>query len=286
MPLPRPSLEHEGPLARGAALLRLMASAGRRGVALTALADATGLPNSTVHRLLAQLVQQRLAVQLESSRLYAIGPLAYELGLSAAQQFDVRQVCRPSMEHLASRAAETVYLVQRSGLEAVCIDLVQGPSAVRVVTLDMGSRRPLGLGAGGLAILADLPPEEGEEVFAHVSRPIREEWRFSEEDLRESMLWAREHRHAIIRNRITPGVTAVGKSFRDSLGQVFGAVTVAGLNTRMTPSRIEQVLDQLELATRTIERALRGHQWARYSVSPKQFPQISQTSHETIDPQA
>jgi DNA-binding IclR family transcriptional regulator len=265
MPVSKTHLEHEGPLARGVALLRLLATAGRRGVALTSLADATGLPNSTVHRLLAQLVQQRLAVQLDTSRLYAIGPLAYELGLSAAQQFDVRQVCRPSMEQLAAHAAETVYLVQRSGLEAVCIDLVQGPSAVRVVTLQMGSRRPLGLGAGGLAILADLPREEGEEVVAQVCGPISAQWRFSEADLRESIQWAREHHHAIIRNRITPGVTAVGKSFKDSLGQVLGAVTVAGLNARMTPARIDLVLDQLHAATRTIERALRSHQWARYS---------------------
>jgi hypothetical protein len=27
------------------------------------------------------------------------------------------------------------------------------------------------------------------------------------------------------------------------------------------------VLEQLHLATRTIERALRGHQWARYSAA-------------------
>ena len=265
MPSPKTNLEHEGPLARGAALLRLLATAGRRGVALTTLADATGLANSTVHRLLSQLVTQRLAVQLDTTRLYAIGPLAYELGLSAAQQFDVRQVCRPSMEKLAITAAETVYLVQRSGQEAVCIDLVQGPSAVRVVTLQMGSRRPLGLGAGGLAILADLPEDEGDDVYTEVAPAINAEWRFSPEDLRESMQWARVHRHAIIRNRITPGVTAVGKSFKDSLGQVFGAVTVAGLNARMTDARITSLLDNLNMATRTIERALRGHQWARYS---------------------
>ena len=265
MPAINTHLEREGPIARGAALLRLLATAGRRGVALTTLAGATGLAHSTVHRLLAQLVRQRLAVQLEASRLYAIGPLAYELGLSAAQQFDVRQVCRPSMEQLAAKTSETVYLVQRSGLEAVCIDLVQGPSAVPVVTLQMGSRRPLGLGAGGLAILADLPREEGEEVFAQVCEPIQATWHFSAHDLRASMLSARLHRHAIIRNRITPGVTAVGKSVRDSLGQVFGAVTVAGLNTRMTDTRLAGVLEQLGLATRAIERALRGHQWARYS---------------------
>ncbi|MBU3651647.1 MAG: IclR family transcriptional regulator [Limnohabitans sp.] len=261
-PLP---LDHEGPIARGAALLRLMATAGRRGMALTAMSDITGLPNSTVHRLLAQLVRQRLAVQLDASRRYAIGPLAYELGLSAAQQFDVRQVCRPAMEKLATDTAETVYLVQRSGLEAVCIDLVPGPSAVRVLTLQVGSRRPLGLGAGGLAILATLDDDEREDVFSRVMGQIESEWRFAPQELRESMARARLAHDAVIRNRITPGVTAMGRSFKDSLGQVLGAVTVAGVNARMTESRMSQHRQHLLAATRAIEKALRGQQWARYA---------------------
>src|SRR5438876_9925277 len=132
-------LRHAGPIARGTELLRLLAAAGRRGISLTAWSRRTGLANSTVHRLLAQLLQERIAMQLEASRLYAIGPLAYELGLVAAQQFDIRELCRPAMERLAAASAETVYLVQRSGVEAVCIVLLQGPTAVRVVTLQIGS---------------------------------------------------------------------------------------------------------------------------------------------------
>ena len=263
----RLNLTREGPIARGAALLRLLATAGWRGMALTTLADNTGLPNSTVHRLLAQLVRQRLAVQLDDTRRYAIGPLAYELGLSAAQQFDVRQVCRQAMEKLAADCAETVYLVQRSGMEAVCIDLVPGPSTVRVVTLQVGSRRPLGLGAGGLAILAALEPEEGDEVFQRVVGSIATDWHFPAPELRESMLHARQAHYAVIRNRITPGVTALGKSFSDSLGQVLGAVTVAGVNARMSDQRIEQHVHSLQVTTRAIEKALRGQQWARYASS-------------------
>ena len=100
-------LQHAGPLARGAALLRLLATAGRRGAALSTLAQATGLAASTTHRLLGQLVAQRLAMQLDDSRRYAIGPMAYELGLAAAQQFDIRGLCRPALEQLALEAGET-----------------------------------------------------------------------------------------------------------------------------------------------------------------------------------
>lgn len=257
-------LLHEGPLVRGIALLRVLASAGRRGAALTVLAERTGLPNSTVHRLLAQLIRQRLVMQLEERRAYVIGPLAYELGLVAAQQFDIRELCRPAMERLATDSTETVYLIQRSGFEAVCIDFFQGPGTLRVVTLQTGSRRPLGLGAGGLAILAALDQKESDEVLSVVMGSIETEWRFSETELRESLIKARAQGYAMIANRITAGVTAFGKPFRDGLGQVFGAVTVAGLNSRMTPKRIDLLHAGLTNAAATIEKALRGHHWTRY----------------------
>lgn len=256
----------DGPLSRALALLRLLAAAGRPGIALSSLAQHAQLPLSTVHRLLMQLLSERLAMQLEGEKRYAIGPLAYELGLVAAQQFDIRELCRPAMERLAAESSETVYLLQRSGQEAVCLELQQGPTTVRVVTLQIGSRRPLGLGAGGLAILAALPKEEGDEIFDAVSPVIERDWRFPAPLLRQSLEQARAQGWASISNRITPGVTAIGKSFGDSLGQVFGAVTVAGLNPRMTPERIEMHITRLRSAARSIERALRGHQWARYAV--------------------
>lgn len=268
-PDPTAALVHEGPLIRGIALLRLLAAAGRRGVALTQLARSSGLPNSTVHRLLQQLLSNRLAMQSESSSRYVIGPLAYELGLVAAHQFDIRQLCQPAMERLALDAADTVYLVQRSGTEAVCVDLRQGPSTMQVTTLQIGSRRPLGLGAGGLAILAALPEEEADEIVAVVLGIIEREWHLPEAILRGSLQAARERQVSVIENRITAGVTAIGRSFRDSLGHVFGAITVAGSSARMTRNRTSALEGHLRDAACSIEHALHGHQWAQYAAGSR-----------------
>ena len=263
------ALAHEGPLTRGIVLLRHLAAAGRRGAALTHLARQAGLPNSTVHRLLQQLLRHRLAMQIEGHARYVIGPLAYELGLVAAHQFDIRQLCQPAMERLARDAADTVYLMQRSGTEAVCVDLRQGPTMMRGTALQIGSRRPLGLGAGGLAILAALPADEAEEVLAAVAAIIESEWHFPETVLRESLLAARVRGLAVIENRITAGVTAVGRSFRDSLGHVFGAITVAGPSARMTRHRTAAIEGSLRDAAQAIEKALSGYQWARYATGAR-----------------
>lgn len=256
-------LTHEGPIVRSTFLLRLLATAGPHGAALTQLAAQTGLAPSTVHRLLRQLAGQRHAMQIDSSGRYALGPLAYELGLAAAQQFDIREICRPAMERLARDAAETAYLAQRSGDEEVCIELVEGPGTVRIARLRIGSRRPLGLGSSGLAILGSLPSDQAGAILVRVQPTIVQSWRVAPDVLARSVDETRKSGYAIIQNRITPGVTGIGRSFRDSLGHVLGAISLAGANERMKPAQLRRFRGALDMAAREIEAKLRGHQWAR-----------------------
>lgn len=250
------TLDHAGPLKRSMALLRALATAGPRGMPLSRLATSSGLAPSTVHRLLTQLVEEGAARQVEDTRCYALGPVVFELGLAAAQQFDMRAACRPAVERLALAAGDTVYIVIRSGEEAVCIERHEGPSPIRVLTLQIGSRRPLGLGAGGLAILAALTDEERGSVLERVGPRIASEHGFAEKALQESLTAARRQGYALIRNRITPGVTAIGMPFRDSLGRVMGALSIAAINARMTPTHIAALRPQIQAAIRDIEHAL------------------------------
>lgn len=128
---PSASVVDAGSLERALHIVRLLATFGGRGAGLTDLARKSELPHPTVQRLMAQ----KLVRQLPANRRYALGPLAFELGLAAAQQFDVREACRPSLMRVAQGVGDTAYLVVRSGFEAVCIDRQEGPSPVRVFTL-------------------------------------------------------------------------------------------------------------------------------------------------------
>ena len=143
-----------GSLKRGVRLLRLLATAGAGGSALTELAAQAGLPHPSAHRVLKQLQAERLVEHHPDTRRYRLGPLAFELGLAASTQFDMRDLCEAAMQRLASVSADTVYLVGRSGFDAVCLHRVEGAFPIRTLVLEVGSRRPLGVGAGGLAVLA------------------------------------------------------------------------------------------------------------------------------------
>lgn len=253
-----------GLLNRSIAILRVLATAGRKGMALTSIARAVGLPNSTIHRLLGQLISERLAMRIEGATHYALGPLAYELGLAAALQFDIRALCRPVIEQLALDAEETVYLNMRSGDEAVCIDLVEGPSPVRIIPLTVGSRRPLGLGAGGLAILSALPLEEQSSICVLVGARLERDWGLPEEQMRQSLQEARQNGYSLIRNRVQLGVSAIACPVRDSLGQVLGAVGIGARNARMDRRHLQRLIPLLRQAGQDISLALRGNHWVRY----------------------
>jgi DNA-binding IclR family transcriptional regulator len=256
-PGPKRDEDMTGTLRRASAIMRLLATSGPRGAALTDLARTLSLPHPTVHRLLQQLIFERWVVQHEETRRYALGQLSFELGLAAEQQFDVRRLCRPTLERLALDAGDTVYLVIRSGNEAVCVDRHEGPSPIRVLTLAIGSRRPLGMGAGGLAILAALPPPEQQALVDEIAEDVQRRFGVERVALQESVQETRRLGYSRIRNRVTPGVTAVGRHVSDSLGRPFAAISIAAVHDRMDSQRTRQVAEQLAHCVRKIERQLR-----------------------------
>src|SRR5579864_7364401 len=140
------SSRSRGPIGRAMLIIRLLARCGVRGMALTDLSRATAMPHGTVHRLLRKLVNERMVQQHDVDRRYTLGALAFEVGLAASALFDIRPICRPVLASLAANVDDTVYLIGRSGFEAVCLDRFEGQSPIRVLEIDIGSRRPLGLG--------------------------------------------------------------------------------------------------------------------------------------------
>src|SRR5690606_2411295 len=101
-----------GSLKRGVQILRVLATAGPRGLALTEIVARTGMPHPSVHRILRQLSEERLVARHEELKRYRLGPLAYELGIAVTTIYgDLRDLCASVMEKLAIESGDTVYLI-------------------------------------------------------------------------------------------------------------------------------------------------------------------------------
>lgn len=247
-----------GSLKRGVGLLKLLATAGARGLALTELADRMAIPHPSVHRVLWQLIEERLVDHDAETRRYRLGPLAFELGMAGSTFHDIRDLCDPPMAALAKETEDTVYLVVRSGFDAVCMHRREGDFPIRALVLEVGSRRPLGVGAGGLAVLAAMAdPAERDEIITRVAPNLRAFGDLDEAGLREACERTRDTGRSLIQNRVSLGIAAVGVHFGNPAGQPVGALSVAALTQRMTVRRIQSITQLLQAACAEVEQRLR-----------------------------
>ena len=117
---------------------------------LTDIAEETGIPLSTTHRLLKEL-EDWDALQRDAQGRYQIGIRLWELGQHAGRQ--VLDIARPLLQDLFSLTQETVHLAIREHTDVLYIDRIYGtrrvPQASRV-----GGRLPLHATAVGKVILA------------------------------------------------------------------------------------------------------------------------------------
>jgi DNA-binding IclR family transcriptional regulator len=240
---------------RAAQLLRLIASSQARNLRLVDIAAMTLLDKSTAHRLLQRLVQERLLAR-DPARGYRLGPLLYELGLAALPETNLREVSQTALHELAQATGDMVFLVVRSGFETVCLNRIAGNFHIQTMTRTEGDRHPLGVGAGGLAILAALNDADTEIALQAVA-PRLHAYQLTEGSLADAVGNTRARGGlAVDQGNAALDVTALGRAIRDRTRSPIAAVFVASISRRMTESRQKQVDKELIHCVNSVETAL------------------------------
>ncbi|MEJ8824489.1 IclR family transcriptional regulator C-terminal domain-containing protein [Variovorax humicola] len=258
-----------GSLKRGVQILKLLATVGARGLALSEIAARAGLPHPSAHRVLKQLLDDRLVSRNDDIKRYRLGPLAFELGIACSTMYgDLRELCSEAMDKLSEETGDTSYLVVRSGFEAVCMHRHEGAFPIRALILDIGGRRPLGVGAGGLALLAAIGEEERHEIIERVGPKLGAFGGMTVEDLENACVRTSKNGTSVIHDTLSLGVSAVGHAFYDALGQPVGALSVAALSHRMTGERVRRIAELLKDGCALAERRMQRHHLNGWKTGP------------------
>lgn len=235
-------------------MLRVVASRGRRGMRIGDVASVSGLPMSTCFRMLQRLEMEGLVDRDALTRKYHLGPLLYELGLLAQPRYRLAELCDEALQQIAETTQDTVYLSERRGPESICTNRALGDYPIKALTLDIGIRRPMGVGAGGLAILCTLPPAEADEVIAANSHRYGKYGNFSVDFLRAAMAEGRERGYAFLDSAVTPGLAAVGVAFPAE--NPVAAISVAAISSRLGPARRVEVAREIQQQVRLVCAAM------------------------------
>lgn len=229
-----------------AAIIRLVGAHDPGGIRLKTICDELGFKSAAAHHLLQSLAAEKLIAFDASTKRYH---LALELVLLCRSTYPMKiaEYCAGLLHRIAEATGDTVILYVRSGFHAVCVDRAEGSYPVRALTIEVGERRPLGYGAGPMALLAYLPDHEVGEILKMNRRSYAElDFGSDEEELRTQVEQSRQEGFARNHGQINPKVSAVAIPIRDGGGNVVAAVSVVAILERLQDERARGIAAMVE----------------------------------------
>lgn len=224
-------------------ILNTLADTGRSR--LTEIAAAATLNKVTTLRILEVLAREGFVRRDETTKTYVLGDQALVMAASARNSDDLRARARPALVRLARRSDDTVLLSVRQGAESVCIDRETGAFPIRASYLDIGSRRPLGVGAGSTALLAWLSEEEIEALLPQTEAALGKYPRLTVETIRENIRLARSRGYVLVLDQIVDRMGAIAVPVLGLDGRPLAALSIAALSERVQ-ARAEELAGALK----------------------------------------
>lgn len=242
---------------RVASVMRVLSAHQREGMRLVDLTEACGLERSTAHRMLQGLIAERLVAQNQESKRYRLGLALYELGLSATPDHPLRELCHWHLDQLSKKTGETVFLTARSGFDGVCLDRIESSFPIKVYLLEVGTRRPLQIGGGGVAILSGLPEDEVARIQTANALRLAEHFpRHNQSACDKIISLARRQGHVIKDVVEVDSVRSVAVPIRGLNGQAIAAVSISTLISRLDAARVRELVTEMKETVRHIEARL------------------------------
>ncbi|UZE16236.1 IclR family transcriptional regulator [Pseudomonas sp. B21-054] len=235
-----------GAVSRLFAVLRSLGDTVEGGERVTQLAQRVGLSQPTTHRLLRSLMDEGMVEQDARSKRYRLSLDFFALAARAGNTGNLRDLARPAMLRLSASLGDSLFLLARSGFDAICLDRSEGPFPIRTFTGDIGGRVALGVGQGSLAILAFLPEEERDTVIQYNLPRLKDFHLYDEVFLRSEVENVRTLGYAGRNTGVLQGMAGVAVPILDRDGRAVAALSVATVSDRLGPDRLPTVVEMLK----------------------------------------
>lgn len=240
-------------LRRGLGILKLLARYQPGGLGVSDIARKLDLNKATAIRLTRTLADEQFVTQDGATKKYQLGPESFAVGLAAEPNYALQRRAAPLLRALALETGDWVFFTVRNGLEAICLSRESGDIPYPQASLRVGDRHPLGLGAGGLAILAAMPQEEAEAVITINAAEIARRYpKMTEAEIRRQYHQAREQGYSVIPGILAPGFWGIGVPVLQDEGQPVAAVVLIASAVRLSDARQAVIAARLQRLSRDL----------------------------------
>ncbi|MCF7550868.1 IclR family transcriptional regulator [Pseudonocardia sp. WMMC193] len=210
-------------LDRSLAMLDAVAQS-QETLSLSELARRLGMPKSTAHRHVAQLVARGLLERDDEG--LRLGMALFELGHRVPAQRALREAASGALTRLQAAAGGTAHLVVPARADVLYLEKISGVDAVGLPSR-VGGRMPAHATAVGKMLLAHLPPESVDAVLRGRLRRVTLRTTVAPGVLRRQLVAARERGIAVEREEAVAGVSCVAAAVRGETGAVVAAISLA-----------------------------------------------------------
>lgn len=246
--------ERTGPasaLAKGLAVLEAVLSNDR----LSDLAKATGLSNSTVHRILSELVANGWVYQDETKR-YRPGRGMLALAGLLSDDAEINRQARPHLEALRETTGATVHFGLIKDDAVMYAAKLDGRGAYRMVSR-VGGVVPLHSTSIGKSVLATLPDREVIGIMQRTGmRGVTGATHTTVTSLLEDLRATRERGWAFDNGENELNLRCVGAAVFDASGRAIGGVSVSALEFELPLAKLREVSEYVMHTARGISASL------------------------------
>ncbi len=233
-------------VAKTIAILEALA-ASNGPVTLQTLTENTHLPKSSVFSILVTLEMHQY-VERDATNTYRLGLKALQIGAAATQTANVSQLFHEAARKIVKACGETAQLTILDQTDVIYVAREDGTQPVQLAS-NIGGRLPAYATASGKTLLAALPPESLDRLFAGRSLPTltaRTINSFSQ--LKEELRRVREFGYAHDNQETSNGLECLAAPIFDRNGQVVAAISASFLSARSNPDHFQRVLQLVKSA--------------------------------------
>ncbi|TEA74264.1 IclR family transcriptional regulator [Allopusillimonas ginsengisoli] len=226
--------------ARGLLIMDVMHRAGGDGLKVAEIARQTGVQRTTVYRFLDVLVEQGYLLEPDAQRRYVFNYARFAASSTLAGTIEQ---LKPVLQRISAQTGDSSFLIRREDGDSLCVHRELGSYPVQVLTVTIGYRQPLGVGAAGLALLSNLADDDIELVLAANDKKLVRFGGMTASQMRRLIQNTRERGWSAVGNAAVPGVMGVGVPILRHSGAPIFAVSVSSVMNRMPLKRQRFIID-------------------------------------------
>jgi DNA-binding IclR family transcriptional regulator len=246
------------PAARHALVVLQLLARHAMPLPAASIARDTGIPRSSLYRVLDDMVEQGFVTHLQEQHRYGLGLAAFELGTAYTRQEPLRWIAHGPLRRLVDQTQEHAHFAMLHGRDVLYVIEQRAPERPPLVT-EVGVRLPANLTASGLAILAAMPLRQVTAIFGSRRAFTRRgpAGPASPAELRAELTRARELNYAEENGWITPGFASVASAVVDHQEHPVGAVAITFEAAKVDAERRQALAEHTRAAAAEITRATR-----------------------------